>query len=330
MKKFAFVVGALALTGAMAFADDAAPVAKLGGYVNSGLIITSNSDGITYKSHANDFGFDGYVGEIKGSITAANYGVNTVVDLKQGTGVTVDTAYAWVSPLAGLKLEGGSGNSNPLGELDDNGAGSFSTTGLTVDYTVAGFTAGAVVSADQWVNGAANGAALTFGARYALDKVATVNVTAGTTGKTVQKQLNWYRVTASVSAVDKLTLTGGYNVPEINTPSLAASFFDATVGYKISDALSAGVVVYGKNVNSGTAYYTYKPNASYSLGGGLTVSAYLLGDTQSNPNYEPQVELSYALGGATINTQVFYDTNPGNNSTAKAATTLQTDMVFSF
>jgi len=330
MKKVALSLLTFALAGALAFADDMAPVAKINGYVNDGLKIVSNSNGVTYAARANDFGAAGYVGKLTGSLSAANYGVTGTIDLKQVGGVTVDGTYGWVMPIAGLKLEAGSGNSNPLGELDDNGAGAFSTAGLTVDYTTGGFTVGAVVSPDTAVNGAANGAALTFGARYAMDKMFTLNATAGTTGKSVQKTLDWYIVTFSLAAVDKLTLTGGYNVPELNTPALGASFFDATVAYKISDALSAGVVVYDKNISAGTSYFTYKPNASYSLGNGLTASAYLLGETQTNPNYEVQAELDYSLGGGTIKTQVMYDTNPGELPSAVPATTFETDWIYSF
>jgi hypothetical protein len=321
MKRFAFTLAALALTGAMAFADDAAPVAKVNGYVNAGLIIASDSDATTYKSHANDFGADGYVSKMTGSLTAANYGVTSTIDLKQVGGVVIDTTYAWVSPIAGFKLEGGSGNDNPLGELDDNGAGAFSSAGLTATYTNSGFTVGAVVGGQTAASKAVD---LRAGVRYALDKVVTVNATFG---NNAYNTLNWYRVTASVSAVPGLTLTGGYNVADIDYKS---AFFDATVGYKISDVLSVGAIVYDKNLTSGTSYFTYKPNASYGLGNGLTLSAYLLGDTQSNPNYEPQVEVDYTLGGATLKTQAFYDTNPGNLATAKARTTLETDFIFSF
>jgi hypothetical protein len=340
----------------MAFAQDA-PVAKVSGYVNDGLKLVNNKDGTTYQAYANDFGAAGYVGKLTGSYTAANYGVTSTIDLKQAGGVVVDTSYAWVSPMAGLKIVAGSGNDNPLGELDDNGAGAFSTAGVAVEYTMGGLTVGAVAAPSTTAGKVANYVA---GIRYALENVATVNATFGSLDPDA---LGWYRATFSVTAVPGLTLTGGYNVPQLNkvsagsaavagsgvysldtatgkivqaTPAVAAvaaspaAFFDATLGYKISDALSAGVVVYDKNLNVGTSFITYKPNASFDLGGGLKVSAYLLGDTNSNANYEPQAELDYTLGGATIKTQVFYDTNPGNLASAKPATTVESDFIFSF
>ena len=82
---------------------------------------------------------------------------------------------------------------------------------------------------------------------------------------------------------------------------------------------------------TGTSYMKYKPYVSYGLGNGLTASAYLQGDTQTNPNYEPQVELDWApVAGATIKTQVFYDTAPSHLSSDKANTTFESDFILSF
>ena len=71
MKKVALSLLAFGLVGALAVAQDA-PVAKVSGYVNTGVKIVNNSDGTTTQSRADDAGVDGYRAKLTGSITAAN------------------------------------------------------------------------------------------------------------------------------------------------------------------------------------------------------------------------------------------------------------------
>lgn len=323
MKKVALSLLGFALVGALAFGQDA-PVAKINGYVNSGLVIVNNTDGTTFQQYGNDAGVAGYRSKLTGSIAGSNYGITSTIEVNNGV-ATVDPAYGWVSPIEGLKLEAGTTNSNPLGELDDNGKGYFGAAGVAVDYTNSGFTVGAVANP-----GSAATKAFPFilGARYALPNVATVNVTLG---NDTASQLNSLYATASLTAVPGLTLTAGYNSTAMATTAL--TFIDVKGAYAITDMLSAGVTVYAYTaVAAGSStYQKFKPFASYNLGGGLTASAYLQGDTQSNPNYEPQAELDYVIGGGKIASQVYYDTNPGNlSANAKPATTVKVDFIYSF
>lgn len=319
MKRFALSLMALALTGAMAFAQDA-PVAKVSGYVDSGLKIVNTSAGNTLQAYANDAGVAGYRAKVTGSIAGSNYGVTATFEKDATAATTIDGAYGWLSPMEGLKLEAGTTNSNPLGELDDNGKGYFGAAGAAAEFSTGGLTVGALLSPGVVASGALP---YIIGARYALDKVVTVNLTAGNEGMSA---LNSLYATASVTAVTGLTLTAGYNSSSMATT--ASSFIDVKAGYAITDALSAGVVVY--DYTTGTSYLTYKPYVSYALGGGLSTSAYLKGDTMSNPNYEVQGELDYVLGGAKIASQVMYDTNPGNLGSAVPAATVLVDFIFSF
>ena len=229
MKRIALTLMAVALTGAMAYAQDAAPVVKFSGYVNDGPKIVSNSNGTTYSSYANDYGYAGSIARLTASLTGANYGYVLAPIIKNGVASGFDTAYGWVSPLAGLRLEAGTGNSNPLGELDDAGKGYFSESGVTAFYTAGPVTAGAVVSPSA--TGTKAGTQLTFGARLSLPDLLTVNATAGTN---TASSLDAVYVTAKVSAVKALTLTGGYNSTGI--ASTASSFIDATLGYAVTDA----------------------------------------------------------------------------------------------
>jgi hypothetical protein len=316
MKRFALTLAAFALTGAMAFADDAAPVAKLSGYVNTGVIVTNNSSGVYLDNYANDYGpgsdsnklqITGAVAKVAVDLAGSNFGYHIAPVYKGSVGAALDGAWAWVSPIDGFTVEASAnGNSAPFGDLDDNGAGSYSTSGVNAWYTTNGFSVGAQLSPVNGAGVVSTAVPVWIGARYAMDKVFTLNAYGTNAG---YNKLDSVHVTASLAAVSGLTLTGGYNASAMGTGT-TSDFIDATAGYQITDAFYAGVVVYDNNLSSGTNFINYKPNLSYVVSPTVTVSAYLVGDTTSSPNYEPQAMVTFSpVPGVAIKASAYYDTN---------------------
>jgi len=321
MKKFTALSMALVLTGALAFAEDA-PAVTVGGYVNSGLKIVSNSDALTFQSYANDWGDTGTWATLGASVTGANYGVNVTVDVASESGVSTDTAYGWVSPFEGLKLFGGTGYSGAFDGVDDTSTDNASNHGVAATYTFGYVTVGG----GAHVTAAVERHAVSFGGlALAVPSLVTFKTSAKTNGSVVDA----FAASFAVTAVPGLTLNGGYNASGLAVTN--ADSADLTVAYAVTDALTAGVVAYDKNISTGTNYFTYKPNVSYKLSPEATVSAYLLGDTQDNPNYQARAKVAFSLaGGTSLATYVQYDTNPGNLASAVPAVTLDLDLVYSF
>jgi len=349
MKKVALSLLAFAMAGALAFGQDA-PTVKIGGYVNSGLKITNNSNGTTYQAYANDFGAAGYIGKLSATLAAHNYGFVIVTDLKESGyldpvnktnlsgALNIDTMYAWASPVEGLKLFSGTGNDGSLGEVDKEGAGSFSSADFTAIYSADGFTVGAGVNPSASGN---TSTPVSFGVRYAADKLATLNLTGATNGAA----LDVLRITGSLTAVPDLVFTAGYNATSMATT--VQTFIDVDANYNVTPAANVGAYAY-YYVEAGTYYPStatvsgdgdtsdagavkYRLYGSYKLSDSVKLSAYLQGDTDASPNYEPQAQVSYTvLPGAVINTQVLYDTNPTHVSSAVPLTTFDIDFVYSF
>jgi|GEM_PF-5411609 hypothetical protein len=339
MKKVALSLLAFAMAGALAFGQDA-PTVKIGGYVNSGLMITNNSNGTTYQAYANDFGAAGYVGKLSATLAAHDYGFVIITDMEEGNKYVIDTMYAWASPMEGLKLFSGTGNDGSLNELDNNGANTFSSADFSAIYSADGLTLGAGVNPTSTVN---SSAPVSFGGRYAADKLATVNLTGYTNGAAV----DGLRITGSLTAVPDLVFTAGYNSTTMATST--ASFIDVESNYNVTPQANLGAFLY-YYFESGTYYAgtvqvegedTFMSSSagvmkarlygSYKLTDKVKLSAYFQGDTDSNPNYEPQAQVSYTmLPGAVINTQVFYDTNPNHLASAVSNTTFDIDFVYSF
>jgi len=337
MKKVALSLLAFAMAGALAFGQDA-PTVKIGGYVNSGMKVVNNTSGTTYQAYANDFGAAGYVSKLSATLAAHNYGFVITTDLKESGGIVIDTAYAWASPMEGFKLFSGTGNDGSLNELDNKGANSFSSADFSAIYSADGLTLGAGVNPSST---ATNAAVLAFGARYAAENVANVNLTGYTNGAAV----DGLRITGALKAVPELVFTAGYNATTMATTP--QSFVDVEANYNVTKEANVGAWVY-YFVEAGT-YYTGDSNisgdndasdagaikfrlyGSYMLSENVKLSAYFQGDTDATPNYEPQVKVSYTVvPGAVINTQVLYDTNPTHVSSAVPATTFDIDFVYSF
>jgi len=318
MKRMALTLAAFALTGALAFADDPAPLPKVSGEVNDGVVLSNNSDGTFLKNYGIDYGSGNSGATVLGAIDLAgsNYGYSIAFAYKGTGGILIDHGYGWVKPVDSVELyAGASGNNAPFGDLDDNGSGAYSTSAIGAFYSNNGFSLGAQLSPDAvatvgtgasaFIPGSQN-VPFWLGARYAMDKTFTVNAY-GTNGD--NNKLDSLHITASVLAVTGLTLTGGYNSSGGGTGTFT-DFADATVAYAVTDAFTAGVTGYDDNISSGTNFFVYKPFLSYALTPGmLAFNAYLIGDTSSDPNYEPEGQLAYTpVAGVTIKATAWYDT----------------------
>jgi len=324
MKRFAFVFAALALTGAMAFADDMAPVAKVTGEVNSGVILSSNSSGNYLKNYGIDYGSGNQGATVLANLDLAgsNYGYSISFAYKGTGNDSIDHAYGWVKPMDTVEVyAGASGNNAPFGDLDDNGAGNYSTSALGAFYSMSGFSVGAQLAPQTVVSTAVP---LWIGARYAMDKVFTVNAY-GTNG--ASNAVDQVHVTASLLAVTGLTLTGGYNAGGLSVSSSANSFIDATGAYAITDAFSAGVTVYADNLSANPlsngatqAYYVYKPFVNYKVSDQVALWAYYDGETApfSGATVDSQIlgQLAWMpAAGVTIKFSAWFDTNAATAGT---------------
>jgi hypothetical protein len=328
MKRFAFTLAALALTGAMAFADDAAPVTKVTGYLDTGFYVINTSNGLSTQAYAKDAGIPGYRAKVTASQTAANYGVSLTLEQNNGAAVTPDSYTAWVSPLAGLKISGGSDYDGAVNGLDDIGNGFGNPGVMAVDYSMSGLTAAVIAQAPS----AGGPAPIGFGARYAMDKVATVNFN-GTLN--ASQKFDGYSLSASLAAVPNLTLVGGLYSTGVATT--AASKIDLNVGYAISDTLSVAVLsYYALTDNSGvftvskSGDFWTKPNVTYKLNSMATLTGYVQYDSTANSNIEPSANVAFAVGGTTLNIGGKFDTNPTHASSAVATTTGWVATTFTF
>jgi hypothetical protein len=337
MKRIALAMTALAL-GSLAFAEDA-PAAKISGYLDAGLYVVNNSSGTKFQSFADDYNVagSGYVGVVTATLDTEKYGYVLGVELAQ-SGVAIDTAYAWVSPLTGLKVFGGSGNGS-LNELDDNDSKTFkNASGLTALYTAGGLSLGANVGATY--AGATKGTTYVFAGGYTADKVFQLVATAKTTN--TGAKLDAYDVTAALLAVPSLTLTLGYNASAVATD--AATFFDVSASYALNDTWSIGLLGYdylannttgsfGKNGitgDLGNALY-YVPSVTYAASKDVSLTGAFYGDTADNPDYNGRFTVALTpVAGSTISAYIEYDTNPYHLASAKAQTVFDLQLLTSF
>jgi hypothetical protein len=318
MKRFALTLAALALTGAMAFADDMAPVAKVSGYVNSGIKVTkTDTADPVYTSYANDYGAAGTWGKVSVSVDAANYGAKATAQASDAAAASIADAFVWYSPMAGLVVDAGTTyNKVSFDGVDDNSPDYFWANGFGATYSMSGISVGARVAP---ATGTAN---VGFGAAYELPKVATVHFSGNMNGQNFAN----FTVTGSVSAIEKLSLSAGYDSEGID--KTVANQADVSVSYAITDAFSAGVIAYDKLTAS---YFTVEPNVSYVVAPGVTASAYykLYTDKQTaadksvGSDNEIQAKVALAAGSGTLAAWVQYNTAP-------KTTVLEADYVISF
>jgi len=326
MKKVALSLLAFALVGAIAFGDDMAPVTKVTGYLDTGVFVTTSSNGNTFLAKGNDAGANGYRAKVTAAQSAANYGVSITLEKDANAALTLDGATAWVVPMDGVKLSGGTDYTGDVNGIDDKGIGIGSAGVIAAEYSTGGITAAVTVNAPSAAAG--SGTAIGFGARYTSDMV-KVNFEGGLTSA---QKFDGYSVSASLMAVPALTLVGGLFTTSMSTTAVTG--IDLNLGYKVSDALSVGDLSYygltDAAVKSKSGDFTTKPNATFKLDPKTTLSGYVLYESTKNSNIEPQAQVSLALPNTTLNAAVQYDTNPGNLGTAVATTTLWVELLYSF
>ena len=366
MKKVALSLLAFALLGAGAFAEDAAPAPtlKFSGYLNAGINadFAENGTPSTYL-YSNDEGWkDGSTFKLVGTYDATTWGykfrlrarpidfTDTVKVLdtngdkftatKAGaqSSPLLNYAYGWYKPFDGAKILAGKLADATISGLDDEGDTPFYyLEGAQIVYTISGLSvSGAVGKRLSKVTN--DGLLSAFGAKYSLPKTFTVEAHA-TTGYDAKQgglvaldtsKVGGYAVTASLDAVDGLSLAAGYNV--YNVPVTAYSFFDVVGSYTI-DKLTVAATAYD---HIDTTWFDITPKVTYAVTDALTVGTKVefisadatddyFGDENSKvfATYIPAVIATYVVGGATTNAYVGYDV------TAKVTKTYL-DFAFSF
>lgn len=317
MKRFAFIFTALALTGALAFGQDT-PAVKVTGYVDAGFKgVKIDTGEFTTSSVAKDNGTNGVIGKLSGAVTAANYGAKVTVQATDTAApVSIADAFVYFQPMEGFTINAGTTYSTvSFDGVDDASNDYFWANGLGATYSMSGVSVGARAAAD-----AVTGVNLGFGAAYDLPDVASLRVSTQTAGKELTK----FSVSANLKAVPNLGLSAGYLSEGLNTT--ADNWADLSVSYTVAEGVTVGVVAYDRLTKE---YFTVKPNASYVLMPGVTLSAYYQLYTEgknkiANPSdNEVQGKVAFAAGTGTLATWVQYNT-------AAKQLVLQADYVISF
>jgi len=322
MKKAIVLLLVLAVLGGTVFAQDAA--LAISGYVTSGIKIVNADDTTTFGIYSDDWGDNGttayvdvsYTGEKAGfDVTfAGTSGYAAASDWDTGYSVNLDTAYGWISPVTGLKLIAGNAYGGAFDGVDDDSNDYFTNDGVFATYSIAGFTAGAGIAPDVVANGHPDFVA---GVAYTMDDMFKFRFSA----QTASNELDAMSASVSVLAVPGLTLSAGYlatNMTEADLSStplfadITLNWLDATVGYAISDALSAKVVAY---YHLAKEYLTVAPRVTYKVSDALTVYGQVGYETEGEvANYLnpatilPRVQLAYTADVGKIVAQIDYDT----------------------
>ena len=301
MKRMALTLAAFALTGALAFAQDAAtpaPPLTIGGYLDVGNLTTIGADtGAKTIIKGDDSGIAGGSYEFRGAYSLSNQaGLIFNVrfeNLASGTSVVYDTqsAYLWfLAPgLESLKVLAGNYNNDGTAwnAVDDNGAKATKGTGVALQFTpMTGFSLGGGVapSTDGYTP-----PTYSAGATYTIADTALLQGALWTANKA------WVATVDGAYAGGKLLLAGPFSAKgDFNIGGLSQSgsvvntFTDVTLGYAVTDALSLGLLTYvytygsdikdfassttgdaatlGLKINPSVSY-TVNPVVAVSLGG---------------------------------------------------------------
>lgn len=322
MKKAIVLLLALAVLGGAVFAQDAA--LAISGYVTSGVRIVNTDAGTTFQIYSDDWVDAGttayidasYTGEMAGfDVTiAGSTGYDNGIGFDTGATVEIDTAYGWISPVAGLKLIAGNWYGGAFDGVDDDSNDYFANDGVFATYSVAGLTAGAGIAPDVIANGHPD---FVFGAAYMMEDMFKFRFSA----QTASNELDAMSASVSVLAVPGLTLSAGYLATNMTEAELSSTTFtgdimlnwmDATVGYAISDNLSAKVVGYYYLAKE---YLSVAPRVTYKVSDSLTVYGQVGYETEGKVvNYTnaatvlPRVQLAYTSDAGKLVAQVDYDT----------------------
>jgi len=312
MKKAIVLLLALAVLGGVVFAED--PALAFSGYVTTGVKIVSDDTATNFQMYSDDWGDFGTTAYVDTSYTsdvagfdvtiAGSTGYNNGINFDGGATVELDTAYGWISPVAGLKLIAGNTYGSTFDGLDDTSADRFAyKEGMFATYSISGFTAGAGINVPATAS--TEDLNYLFGAAYAMDGMFKARLS----GNTVANDINAISATLSVLAVPNLTLTAGYNSTAMATT--AVDFIDATVGYKLTDALSVQVVAYDYLA---AEYFAVKPRVTYMVTPALKVYAqvgiYTEGaDAVTNyATIKPRAYMAYTADVGKFVAQVEYNT----------------------
>lgn len=311
MKKAIVLLLALAVLGGAVFAQDAA--LAVSGYVTSGLRVVNTDAGTTFGIYSDDWGDVGTTAYIDASYSTDKAGFDVTIagstgyaassDWDTGASVNLDTAYGWISPVAGLKLIAGNYYGGAFDGVDDDSNDYFANDGVFATYSISGFTAGAGIAPDVAANGHPD---FVFGAAYMMADMFKFRFSANT----ASNELDAMAASVSVLAVPNLTLTAGYLSTAMATT--AVDWLDATVGYKVSDALSAQVVFYDYLA----AEYMYiAPRVTYMVTPALKVYgqvAILTEGADAVTHYatiKPRGYMAYTADAGKLVAQVEYDTD---------------------
>jgi hypothetical protein len=315
MKKSLIVFAALALTGSLAFGQDAA--LKLGAYLDTGVKVTNTSAGNVAYIGGDDSGIPLGSLEVTGAYAQKTTGLNFKFRFEpmETVKVNLENAYYWAVPVDGVKLLFGNIDGSNFALVDDNGANPAGGNGVQAQLSlVPGLAAGAQLSIN-----AANAVSYQAGAGYTVDKIVQAVFNLGTN---TANAVDNYGVSASVLAVPGLTLKGAYYATGVATT--VANIADGTLGYAITPALSATVIVYdyltaSKIKVNPSVGYTVTP--ALGVGAGYTYwTAVGAGDINLNATYTFDANAKVIVN-ADIN-----DTANGNT----ASNVLKADFRYSF
>jgi hypothetical protein len=279
MKKAIALLLALALVGGAVFAEGL----EISGYVNAGMKMTSNSTATTFKLYSDDWGGDTTFAYMDVSYTGDMSGASvTFIGDSNGT-VGVDTAYGWVSPMAGLKLIGGNWYGGAFDGVDDDSNDYFSSEGISATYSISGFTAG-VGQVLTTVN--VEKPDYVFGAAYAIDGMLKLRASV----RTAETDLNKMAISASYTGVPNLTLSAGYLAEDMIEATVFGlnNWVDATAKYTM-DKINAQVVMYYFLAKE---YFQVAPRVGYMVNDKMTVYGQV--------KYESEGEVAGGLNPTTI------------------------------
>jgi hypothetical protein len=301
MKKAIVLLLALAVIGGAVFAQ-----VTVNGYVNAGMMMVNNSAGTTFSTYSDDWtGGAGNVGFVNLSYKGEKSGFQFRLVAYDSATDTIDIgdSWGWVSPVAGLKLLGGLSYGGDFDGVDDDSNDYYDVEGVSAIYSVAGFSVGAGM---KLAFAGAEAGDYMFGVAYAQDGLVKVRLNA----QTLANELNKMSVSASLLAVPGLTFTAGYLSEGMATT--ANSWIDATVGYAITDMLSAQVVAYDY---LDLEYFNIAPRVTYKLSDALSVYgqvAVLTEGANAVTNYatiKPRVRMTWQADAVSkIYGQFEYDT----------------------
>lgn len=287
MKKVALSLLAFAMVTAMAFGQDA-PAVKIGGYLDIGTTTTMMADsGNSTVVRGDDMGVAGggyqfkltYGTDMAGLVTRTR-----VQNVATGAAPVLNPQafYGWfylpALPMAKVMIGNYDDDGAAWNQLDDKGDKQTKGTGVALQFNPA---EGVFVGAGVVPQGAAN-------ALYSVGFGYTVPATVKLAAAVLTDRNKDGAIAAGNAAVSfkllldgPLSVKGGVNLYGLQQDkAVGFQIIDVTLGYKITDALSAGLNTYlynyGSDVKSGTdsAALSYKltPSVTYVVDAITTVA----------------------------------------------------------